>query len=46
MKPAIYGKDISVAYQQNLIIPSMSVQIPKGKITSIIGPTAVENLLY
>ena len=38
MKPAIYGKDISVAYQQNLIIPSMSVQIPKGKITSIIGP--------
>ena len=38
MKPAIYGKDISVAYQQNLIIPAMSVQIPKGKITSIIGP--------
>ena len=38
MKPANYGKDISVAYQQNLNIPSMSVQIPKGKITSIIGP--------
>lgn len=32
------GEGISVGYQQTTIIPQMDVQIPKGKITSIIGP--------
>ena len=35
---SLQGEGISVGYQQNIIIPKMDVQIPKGKITSIIGP--------
>ena len=38
MNTVLEGKGISVGYQQNVIISTMDVQIPKGKITSIIGP--------
>ncbi len=38
MNTVLAGKGISVGYQQNIIIPMMDVQIPQGKITSIIGP--------
>lgn len=34
----LYANDLSVAYGDKVIIPSMQVFIPKGKITSIIGP--------
>lgn len=40
---SLRGEGISVGYQQTTIIPQMDVQIPKGKITSIIGPTAAVN---
>ncbi|MDO4321705.1 MAG: ABC transporter ATP-binding protein [Lachnospiraceae bacterium] len=38
MNTVLEGKGISVGYQQNVIIPAMDVQIPREKITSIIGP--------
>lgn len=38
MNTVLTGKGISVGYQQNVIIPAMDVQIPREKITSIIGP--------
>lgn len=38
MNTVLEGKGISVGYQQNVIISTMDVQIPRGKITSIIGP--------
>ena len=38
MEPILKGEGISVGYQQNTIIQEMDVQIPKGQITSIIGP--------
>lgn len=38
METILAGEGISVGYQQNVIIPAMDVQIPKGKITSVIGP--------
>lgn len=40
---SLQGEGISVGYQQNIIIPKMDVQIPKGKITSIIGPNGCGN---
>lgn len=30
MDAVLTGKGISVAYQQNIIIPSMDVEIPRG----------------
>lgn len=38
MDAVLTGKSISVAYHQNTVIPAMDVQIPRGRITSIIGP--------
>ena len=38
MEAILKGEGISVGYQQNTIIQDMDVQIPKGQITSIIGP--------
>ena len=38
MEAILKGEGISVGYQQNTIIQEMDVQIPKGQITSIIGP--------
>ena len=38
MDAVLTGKGISVAYQQNIIIPSMDVEIPRGCVTSVIGP--------
>ena len=38
MEAALSGEKISVGYQQTVVIPEMDVEIPKGKITSIIGP--------
>ena len=38
MDAVLTGKGISVAYQQNIIIPSMNVEIPRGCVTSVIGP--------
>ena len=38
MEDILKGEGISVGYQQNTIIQEMDVQIPKGQITSIIGP--------
>ena len=38
MDAVLTGERISVAYQQNVIIPPMDVEIPRGCITSIIGP--------
>lgn len=38
MEEILEGKGISVAYQKNIVIPSMDVQIPRGRVTSIIGP--------
>lgn len=38
MDALLKGEGISVGYQQHLIIPEMDVQIPRQKITSIIGP--------
>lgn len=37
MKSSIEVKDLKVAYDQNIIIPSLNLAIPKGKITMIIG---------
>ncbi len=31
-------QNLSVAYGKNTIIPNLSVSIPKGKITALIGP--------
>lgn len=36
--PAIEAKNIAVGYDDKVIIPEMNVEIPQGKITSIIGP--------
>ncbi len=36
--PALSGRDISVGYGSVTIIPQLDVDIPKGKVTSIIGP--------
>lgn len=38
MDAVLTGREISVAYQQNMIIPPMDVKIEKECITSIIGP--------
>ena len=38
MDAVLTGKGISVAYQQNIIIPSMDVEISRGCVTSVIGP--------
>ena len=38
MDAVLTGKSISVAYHQNTVIPAMDVQIPRGRITSVIGP--------
>ena len=38
MDAVLAGREISVAYQQNMIIPPMDVKIEKECITSIIGP--------
>lgn len=35
---AIEAVDLSVGYDDKIVIPSMGVKIPKGKITAIIGP--------
>ena len=37
-EPALEAVDLSVGYDQKVIIPSMKVTIPKNKITTIIGP--------
>ncbi len=37
MKSSIEVKNLKMAYDQNVIIPSLSLSIPKGKITMIIG---------
>ncbi len=37
-EPALEAVDLSVGYDQKVIIPSMKVAIPKNKITTIIGP--------
>lgn len=36
--PALEAVDLSVGYEGKIIIPSMAVKIPRGKITTIIGP--------
>ena len=38
MDAILSGIDISVGYQHTTIIPPQCVEIPRGKITSIIGP--------
>lgn len=38
LQAAIEAVDLSVGYDDRVIIPSMEVCIPKGKITAIIGP--------
>ena len=38
MEAILKGEGISGGYPQNTIIQEMDVQIPKGQITSIIGP--------
>lgn len=38
MEEVLSAKNLSVGYQKNLIIENMNVTIPKGKVTSIIGP--------
>ena len=38
MDAVLSGKGVSVAYHQNIVIPAMDVQIPRGRITSVIGP--------
>ena len=38
MDAVLTGKGISVAYQQNIIIPSMDVEISRGCVTAVIGP--------
>lgn len=43
MDAVLAGREISVAYQQNMIIPPMDVKIEKECITSIIGPNGAEN---
>ena len=35
---ALEGKQLKIGYSQKTVIPEMNVRIPKGKITSIIGP--------
>lgn len=37
-EPILSAENLSVAYGDKVIIPSMEVEIPKGKIISIIGP--------
>ncbi|MDD5937217.1 MAG: ABC transporter ATP-binding protein, partial [Clostridiales bacterium] len=37
MESSIDVKELKVAYDQNVIIPSLNLSIPKGKITMIIG---------
>lgn len=37
-EPALEARDLSVGYDKKIVIPSMAVSIPKGKITTIIGP--------
>lgn len=36
--PALEGRDISVGYGSTIIVPKLTVAIPKGQVTSIIGP--------
>ena len=38
MDAILQGDGIAVGYQDNLIIPTLSVGIPRGQITAIIGP--------
>lgn len=38
MEFAMEGKQLVIGYGEKIIIPAMDVKIPKGKITSIIGP--------
>ncbi len=38
MELAMEGKQLVIGYGEKIIIPAMDVKIPKGKITSIIGP--------
>lgn len=37
-EPALEAVDLSVGYDEKIIIPSMKVAIPKDRITTIIGP--------
>ena len=43
---AISVKNLTVAYENNTIIEDMSLSIPKGKISIIIGANVVVNQLY
>ena len=38
MELAMEGKQLVIGYGEKIIILAMDVKIPKGKITSIIGP--------
>ncbi|WP_081800418.1 ATP-binding cassette domain-containing protein [Metaclostridioides mangenotii] len=35
---SIVTKDLSISYGENLIVDNLSIEIPKGEITVIIGP--------
>ena len=45
-KMAMTVKDVSFSYGKNQILKGASLEIPKGKITTILGATAVENQRY
>ena len=38
MDTILKGENLSVSYDKTLVIPPMSVEIPRGEITSVIGP--------
>ena len=41
---SVNAQNICVGYGDNIIIDDLSVDFPSGEITTIIGPTVVENL--
>ena len=40
------GEQVTIGYGDNVIVNSLDVQIPDGKITSIIGPNGCGNQPY
>lgn len=38
--------DLSIGYDKKVIVKDITVEIPKGQITSLIGPMVVGSLLF
>lgn len=38
--------DLSIGYDKKIVVNDITVEIPKGQITSLIGEMVVENRLY